>query len=131
MAHAWRKEQFILTKDRSLFLLWLWMAWAMNSLPVPFSPFNKTGFIFFENAFTAFFTSTMDSKHRGSSLGERAGFSSTLDEERFLFRTSSIDWMIRSREKGFSMKSWAPSLVALTAVSMVPCPDIIRTSISG
>jgi len=44
---------------------------------------------------------------------------------------SFIDWVIRSREKGFSIKSWAPNLVALTAVSMVPWPDIMRTSISG
>ena len=32
---------------------------------------------------------------------------------------------------GFSRKSRAPSCVAFTAVSMVPCPDIMMTGSSG
>ena len=35
---------------------------------------------------------------------------------------------VRSRERGFSRKSYAPSLVALTAVSMVPWPLMMTTS---
>ena len=41
----------------------------------------------------------------------------------FLIRIS-----IRSSESGFSKKSNAPSLVARTAVSMVPCPEMMITS---
>ncbi len=37
----------------------------------------------------------------------------------------------RSREMGFSRKSRAPSWVALTAVSMVPWPDIMMMGRSG
>src|ERR1700722_5481594 len=47
-------------------------------------------------------------------------------------RLASIAFLIRIRvlsiESGFSRKSYAPSLVARTAVSMVPCPEIIMTS---
>src|SRR5580692_937490 len=47
-------------------------------------------------------------------------------------RLASIAFLIRmsvlSIESGFSRKSYAPSLVARTAVSMVPCPEIIMTS---
>ena len=35
---------------------------------------------------------------------------------------------MRSSESGFSRKSYAPSLVALTAVSMVPWPEMMTTS---
>src|ERR1039458_4652353 len=40
------------------------------------------------------------------------------------FRTINV----RSMDNGFSRKSKAPSLVARTAVSMLPCPDIMMTS---
>src|SRR5580692_1394166 len=47
-------------------------------------------------------------------------------------RLASIAFLIRIRvlsmESGFSRKSYAPSLVARTAVSMVPCPEIMMTS---
>ena len=35
---------------------------------------------------------------------------------------------MRSMESGFSRKSKAPSLVARTAVSMLPCPEIMMIS---
>src|SRR5579862_5464603 len=47
-------------------------------------------------------------------------------------RLASIAFLIRIRtlsmERGFSKKSYAPNLVARTAVSMVPWPEIIMTS---
>src|SRR5580692_2810513 len=47
-------------------------------------------------------------------------------------RLASIAFLIRIRvlsmESGFSRKSYAPSLVARTAVSIVPCPEIMMTS---
>src|SRR3984957_10257881 len=39
--------------------------------------------------------------------------------------------MRRSDLKGFSMKSYAPRLIAATAVSMLPCPEIITTGTSA
>ncbi len=35
----------------------------------------------------------------------------------------------RLRSRGFSRKSYAPFLIASTAVSMFPCPDIITTGV--
>src|SRR5580698_10768357 len=47
-------------------------------------------------------------------------------------RLASIAFLIRIRvlsmESGFSRKSYAPSFVARTAVSIVPCPEIMMTS---
>src|SRR5579863_2632167 len=47
-------------------------------------------------------------------------------------RLAPIAFLIRMRilsmESGFSKKSYAPNFVARTAVSMVPCPEIIMTS---
>ena len=60
-----------------------------------------------------------DSAWRSSSLFSRAR------------RRSSRAWRstssVFSSESGFSMKSYAPSLVVRTAVSMVPWPDIMTT----
>ena len=60
--------------------------------------------------------------------------SSCLRNSRFSPRSlrASIAFLIRmsnrSSDSGFSRKSNAPSLVARTAVSIVPCPEMIITS---
>src|SRR5258707_11279390 len=62
---------------------------------------------------------------RGISCRLRSRFSSRS-------RLESIAFLMRMRvlsmERGFSRKSYAPSLVARTAVSMVPWPEIMITS---
>src|SRR6266576_3265033 len=62
---------------------------------------------------------------RGVSCFLRSRFSRRrrLESIAFFNRISVL-----STERGFSRKSYAPSLVARTAVSMVPCPEIMMTS---
>ena len=43
-------------------------------------------------------------------------------------RITTINWSIL---KGFSMKSYAPCLIAATAISILPWPEIITTGTSG
>jgi hypothetical protein len=66
--------------------------------------------------------------HRCSICSLRARFSASSLLCRRAFLTASS---VFSRERGFSTKSWAPIRTALTAVSIVPWPEITTTGTSG
>ena len=110
-----------------------WMARATSSLPVPFSPVISTrpddGAVLASLSTIARIAALLPiiecsasarAFHRAFSRARRPNSSA------FLTTISSL-----SPVSGFSMKSWAPRLVACTAVSSVALPDIITTITSG
>ena len=110
---------------------WWWMDRATISLPVPFSPVMSTQDSVGATRPMTVFRSAMagDSPVRLTGCSEemrvrRAWFSWRRRENSMALRAATTTF---SRESGFSMKSKAPFLSAWTAVSMVPCPEIMIT----
>src|ERR1700722_15646720 len=106
------------------------MAWATNSLPVPDSPKMRTRplvgaiiWICWRSAFMGMLSPTITLFGTSCFLSSRFSSRSRLASIAFLMRIRVL-----SIDSGFSRKSYAPSLVARTAVSMVPCPEIMMTS---
>src|SRR5260370_238546 len=105
---------------------------ATNSLPVPDSPEIKTRpsvgattSICLRSARMATDSPTMTYSCFSSAASSSLTRSSCL--WRKAFRTVKTVFSI---DRGFSMKTNAPSLVARTAVSMLPCPEILTTAAS-
>src|SRR5581483_2604291 len=106
------------------------MACATSSLPVPDSPKISTrplvgaiSWICWRSAFIGMLSPTI------TLFGVSCFFKSRFSTRSFLASTAFFTRInVFSRESGFSRKSYAPSLVARTAVSMVPCPEIMMTS---
>ena len=63
-----------------------------------------------------------------TSLRLSDAFSRRRREVSIARRITTINW---SMLKGFSMKSYAPCLIAATAISMLPWPEMITTGTSG
>ena len=65
---------------------------------------------------------------RGSSLERNSKFSRRSWDASIARRITTKSWLIL---KGFSIKSYAPCLIAATAISILPCPEIITTGTWG
>ena len=109
------------------------MVRATSSLPVPFSPVisiqvsaGAATSIFLLNSFVLSEFPSIECFSRV--LVRRYLFSSS---SRLKFRALLMVKIILSIESGFSTRSKAPSLVALTAVSIVPWPVIMTTWMWG
>src|SRR5580704_156779 len=79
--------------------------------------------ICWRNAFIGMLSPTITLFGMSCFLSSRFSSRNRLASIAFLMRISVL-----SIESGFSRKSYAPSLVARTAVSIVPCPEIMMTS---
>ena len=116
-----------LAEDR---MLWAWIARATNALPVPLSPKIRTrplvGAISSICCRTAFMGTLSPRMRclRSISANSDAFCASRLRCSRAL-RTATVTF---ATESGFSKKSCAPSLVARTALSTLPWPEIITTT---
>ena len=111
-----------------------WRRRATSSLPVPFSPWIRTRALV-----GATFSTSARISARAALLPTMRVVASDSRPRRAVFSLASLrSWAAlrtasstRSRSSGFSMKSKAPRRVASTAVSMVPWPEIMTTSVSG
>ncbi len=106
---------------------------ATNSLPVPFSPVISTHELEGPTLFMSFFRDCMAGERPIISYLASAFILKALFSSRSLLCSKACSAVKRtlSRESGFSIKSYAPSLVVLTAVSMLACPDIMMTGRRG
>ena len=125
--------QFTSTKGPEARRLWKWMLRATSSLPVPFSPKIITRPLegaacemSERSAWIAALSPTITHRCWTCSLSARFSASSRRSRSAFLTTVS-----VFSSESGFSTKSCAPMRTALTAVSMLPCPEITTTGTSG
>ena len=125
--------QFTSTKGFAFLLLSRWIAFATSSFPEPFSPEMRT------RTSVGATRSTIESTSRIFGLQPRiTSFPSTASRIRWYsvsnrccsaaFRTAMTSLSLSS---GLGRKSYAPRRVASTAVSIVPCPEIMITGRSG
>ncbi len=106
---------------------------AATSLPLPGGPENSTRLPVGATRSIAWRNWAMAAERPIKSAGPptRARNSSFSRRRRAFSSARSIVTSRRSALNGFSMKSKAPRLMALTAVSMLPWPLIITTGTSG
>ncbi len=125
--------QFIVTNGPDERSEYLCIALATNSFPVPFSPKISTRpFVGPARKICSLRSMILGEfpiiEHRPSNFSFKLRFSSSRRDFSSAFFTERESL---SSDRGFSIKSYAPSFTAFTAVSIVPCPDMTMTGRAG
>ncbi|SCN46776.1 hypothetical protein BAZMOX_05516_0 [methanotrophic endosymbiont of Bathymodiolus azoricus (Menez Gwen)] len=106
---------------------------AYNSLPVPLSPTNITLVSCCAKRFNcSLIRSAKALRPIGSCTANNCCFKPAFSRSNIcasIARSTTNNNL--AKDKGFSKNSYAPNLVASTAVSIVPCPDIIITGVTN